>query len=219
MKKKPKIIIWLLMISLVFSMTESAVVYAEEKVEEPITEYYGPRDGVEIEELRTETAKQYLLPDGTMQYIGSPERIHWKDESGKYNDIDNTIIDTEYWANDFLYTHKNKSNDIRMYFADDNGDNDYPIRIEYREYSISYGMEDTQLQYILQENEILPSVLLQTVNTENAVVYSTDQGYNLVYIPKNSGEKEYIVLPNAAEIFKGGSVLIPCKFTFFLVGF
>ena len=187
------------MISLVFSMTESAVVYAEEKVEEPITEYYGPRDGVEIEELRTETAKQYLLPDGTMQYIGSPERIHWKDESGKYNDIDNTIIDTEYWANDFLYTHKNKSNDIRMYFADDNGDNDYPIRIEYREYSISYGMEDTQLQYILQENEILPSVLLQTVNTENAVVYSTDQGYNLVYIPKNSGEKEYIVLHSPEE--------------------
>lgn len=43
MKRKRKIIIWLLMISLVFSMTESAVVYAEEKVEEPITEYYGPR--------------------------------------------------------------------------------------------------------------------------------------------------------------------------------
>lgn len=61
--------ILLLVVSLTISMTKATVTYAEEKGEEPITEYYGPRDGIEVEELRTETAKQYLLPDGTMQYI------------------------------------------------------------------------------------------------------------------------------------------------------
>ena len=102
MIKKYKIMILLLVVSLIISMTKSTVTYAEEKGEELITQYYGPRDGIEVEELRTETAKQYLLPDGTMQYIGSPDRIHWRDENGRFIDIDNTIIETNYFVNDLL---------------------------------------------------------------------------------------------------------------------
>ena len=137
MIKKYKIMILLLVVSLIISMTKSTVTYAEEKGEELITQYYGPRDGIEVEELRTETAKQYLLPDGTMQYIGSPDRIHWRDENGRFIDIDNTIIETNYFVNDLLYYHKNKSNDINMYFADSSAENEYPIRIEYQEYALS----------------------------------------------------------------------------------
>ena len=107
--KRRKQIVLLLLISMVLSLTATVPIYAEEK-EEPISKYYGPKDGIEVEELRTETAKQYLLPDGTMQYIGSPDRIHWKDENGRYIDIDNTIIETYYFVNYLLYYHKNKSN-------------------------------------------------------------------------------------------------------------
>ena len=72
-----------------------------------------------------------------MQYIGSPDRIHWRDENGRFIDIDNTIIETNYFVNDLLYYHKNKSNDIKMYFADSSTENEYPIRVEYQEYALS----------------------------------------------------------------------------------
>ena len=135
--KRRKQVILLLLVSMVLSLTGTIPTGAEEK-EDPISKYYGPRDGIEVEELRTETAKQYLLPDGTMQYIGSPDRIHWKDETGRYIDIDNTIIETEYNANDLLYSHTNKSSDIKMYFADNSIENEYPIRTEYRGHALSY---------------------------------------------------------------------------------
>ena len=197
--RKCKRIALLLVVSLILSVVGTSSVYAEEKEEEPTCEYYGPRDGVEVEELRTETAKQYLLPDGTMQYIASPDRIHWKDEDGTYIDIDNSIIDTEYDIDGLLYTHSNKSSDIKMFFADSNQVNEYPIRIEYQGYGLSYGIDGADISLIPVEEAIFPEILTENVCLDNAVMYQTDQGFDLVYIPKNSGEKEYIIIQEPIE--------------------
>ena len=136
-----------------------------------------------------------------MQYIGSPDRIHWKDENGRYIDIDNTIIETYYFVNDLLYYHKNKSNDINMCFADSSAENEYPIRIEYQEYALSYSIEGSQMNYVPNEEIVFPEILSDNVFLDNAVMYQVDEGYDLVYIPKNSGEKEYIVINEPMESY------------------
>ena len=202
MVKRCKAIVMLLLISLVVSMVGSTAAFAEEmetKGNEDVIQYYGPNDGIEVEELRTETAKQYLLPNGMMQYIASPDRIHWKDETGRYVDIDNSIVNTEYEIDGLLYTHTNKSNNIKMFFANSSYDNEYPIRIEYERYALSYGIEGSFINYVSREAASFPELLMENVYLENAVMYHADEGYDLVYIPKNSGEKEYIVIHEPTE--------------------
>ena len=193
-----KQIVLSLLLAILLSLTGNISFQAEGK-EEPLSQYYGPRDGIEIEELRTETSKQYLLPDGTMQYIGSPDRIHWKDENGQYIDIDNTIIETAYNVNGLLYSHKNKSSDFSLFFANSSMENEFPIRIEYQEYAFSYGIEGSQFNYVFGEETSFPEILLENVCLENAVMYQGDEGYDLVYIPKNIGEKEYIIIYGPME--------------------
>ncbi len=70
----------------------------------------------EAEEYMTEYADAYITSDETMTYVVDTEKIHFKDENGKWQDIDNTIVADSEWD------YRNKANDLKMLFkSDDEG--------------------------------------------------------------------------------------------------
>ena len=172
-------------------------VKAEEKEEDLVSKYYGPVDGIELPELRDECGKHYLLPDGSMQYVGNPDRIHYLDEQGVYQDIDNHIIDETSWIEGTHFTKRNRANDLIIRFAEESeGTNDL-IRIEYKNSAISFRPESVVCNRVNFENYDLRD-LIDFVNPDYCVVYITDQGYDLVYQVTENGLKEYIIVRSAA---------------------
>ena len=70
----------------------------------------------EAEEYMTEYADAYITSDETITYVVDTEKIHYKDENGKWQDIDNTIVADSEWD------YRNKANDLKMLFkSDDEG--------------------------------------------------------------------------------------------------
>ncbi len=199
--KNSKPVVVLLLISLFLALTGTISIRADEK-EESLSKYYGPRDGIEIKELRTETAKQYLLPDGTMQYIASPDRIHWKDSTGHYQDINNTIVETIYDTEDTHYTYTNQSNDLRVYFTESSSQGPFPVRIEFQDRSVSYRIDDAQFQKIPTEEYQFPELFEGNIDSKSTVIFETAEDWDAVYTVKSSGVKEYLILSERCSKFE-----------------
>ncbi|MGH2627247.1 MAG: hypothetical protein ACRDHY_11415, partial [Anaerolineales bacterium] len=51
-----------------------------------------PSEGRELAELRTETTKQFLNPDGTFTTEAYTRPIHFRDVSGGWADIDDNLV-------------------------------------------------------------------------------------------------------------------------------
>ena len=66
------------------------------------------QEKVELVELREENMKFYELPDGSRQCVIYADNIHYKNENGLYEEIDNQIIaDTQrIGENEYLYRNK-----------------------------------------------------------------------------------------------------------------
>lgn len=50
----------------------------------------------EIKEMRTENSKTYLLSDGSYQYVGYADAIHYSETEGRLEEIDNQIMDCSF---------------------------------------------------------------------------------------------------------------------------
>ena len=83
------------------SESVNSVVESEEIVEEP--EIIS-----ELTEKRDETTKYFAISDGTIKACIYPQNVHYL-ESGKYKEIDNTLVETK---EDGKTYYKNKKNDF-----------------------------------------------------------------------------------------------------------
>ena len=91
----------------------------------------------EIKEMRTENSKTYLLSDGSYQYVGYADAIHYSETEGRLEEIDNQIMDcsflevesklidvlkedqeTTVMENKSLYRYTNAKNAWKVYFKE-----------------------------------------------------------------------------------------------------
>ena len=67
-------------------------------------------DPVEIVELRQEYVKHYRIDETNMRCVVSSERIHYLDDFGIYQEIDNTIVSEVSEVGGSKYQFTNKAN-------------------------------------------------------------------------------------------------------------
>ena len=71
---------------------------------------------VEIEMLRTENSKTYQLSDGSYQYVGFADDVHYRDDSGSFVEINNALKE-HTTKNGYRYV--NSSNSWHVSFSED----------------------------------------------------------------------------------------------------
>ena len=160
---------------------------------------YGPQDGIEVESLRTPCSKQYALPDGTLLYVGSTDRIHWKNEDGIYQEINNDLIPTDYTTETGNYSFTNTSSDLKYFFSDNSEDSYYPVRIEYQDTIVALKADQEDYLKIPLESAVLPGPLHSSIDPQRTIVYETSNNWNIVYVSNASDLKEHLVLSDRAD--------------------
>ena len=70
---------------------------AEENKDNTELSYEEILQSPKAEEYMTEYADAYITSDETITYVVDTEKIHYKDENGKWQDIDNTIVADSEW--------------------------------------------------------------------------------------------------------------------------
>lgn len=71
---------------------------------------------VELKQRRTKHSKEFLNPDGTFTVEISKKPIHYKDNRGHFQKIDNTLVN----INKGVYKYENKENGFKVRFAPNN---------------------------------------------------------------------------------------------------
>ena len=92
--KNKRMKIWLLILCLmivgeIFATTPVLATADKRILSQPDVEIVEVID--EVREMRTENSKTYLLSDGTYQYVGYAEPIHYRETDGTLEEIDNQI--------------------------------------------------------------------------------------------------------------------------------
>ena len=88
----------------------------------------------EVLSKRDAYSKTYILPDGSFQFVGYAEPIHYQDGTGSYVEINNKITDATK-AEGYKYT--NTSNAWHAYFSDDLSDNN-AVMMTSEKYNIAF---------------------------------------------------------------------------------
>lgn len=181
----------LLVLLIVFNSISS--ISAEEETKE---EYYGPINGVEVTTLREEYGKHYALPDGTMQYIGSSRRVHFKDSNGVFQEFDNTVIDEIYFDGENTYAYTNQASDLVCRFSENNEQSSNIAMIEYGGTKLTIGLPETSFQVEDIKDTDVTSLLPGLVDTEDSILYNTNTGAHILYYITSEALKEYLLIDN-----------------------
>lgn len=105
---------------------------------------------VEITALRESNSKTYMLPDGSYQYVGYAEDVHYRKADGSFEEIDNTIVLSTNRAN---YAYTNNANYWKAYFKESLNDEDAVILVR-DNYQISFSMPTTGDSTVIKASEI-----------------------------------------------------------------
>lgn len=157
-------------------------------------------DPVEIVELRQEYVKHYRIDETNMRCVVSSERIHYLDDFGIYQEIDNTIVSEVSEVGGSKYQFTNKANDIRFYFSQEERIDTFPICITYKQFALKFSFEDKTLKQVDISKKELPSALQPLVEESNFICYMSDDALLYVYAATPRGLKEYIVLTDESAI-------------------
>ena len=180
------LVILLLCVTLLLSISQSSLVMADESQGAP-----------EIFELRGSNSKTYQLPDGTYKWVGYADNIHYRDQNGYYQDINNTIITENKKIGDVDYIYKNASNSYTVRFSNNAADN-YFVIMEYQGKTLAFGLTDsnaTNAVKLEKIDSVDSKILSNTVDAQSCIVYKdVYQDIDLIYESKTYGLKEYIVL-------------------------
>ena len=167
------------------------------QAETSMTGHMEPERVGELTELRESNSKTYLLSDGTLQWVGYAEDIHYLDQNGEYKEISNHIIVENFRASDADYKYKNEANSFTIRFADilDVADS-CPIMIEYQGKSVTFapvgGKVSTAAKSASIESKALSAIV---TDTQNCILYKDIyQNTDFIYEAKSYGIKEYIIL-------------------------
>ena len=171
----------------------------EQEVSEEVNQGDEAEQLSEIEELREKNSKTYLLSDGTYQYVGYAEDIHYKDTEGNLKEINNAITDKPAKEG---YTYSNIANAWYTYFADSLYEKDAVV-LEKDNYKITFSMVDAKSDSKVAKSstlDISESTFDELLAEDNrAVVYKDAlKNVDVAYTVRTSGLKEDIILRDAS---------------------
>lgn len=182
---------------LVICMLVSNMAYASEKDNE-IVETNAERME-EVVDLRDATSKTYKMSDGSMQWVGYSDDIHYKTAGNEFLEIDNTIKTSEKTLNGIKSKYQNTSNSFDVMFADIDKSNHH-ITIEKDIYSVALGWKGETTTPATKIMSLRNNLLNDVINKDNSVIYSdVTNGVDLIYELSTHGFKEYIVLKSKPE--------------------
>ncbi len=146
------------------------------------------------EEYMTEYADAYITSDDAMTYVVDTEKIHFKDENGKWQDIDNTIVADSEWD------YRNKANDLKMLFKSD--DEGIVSRLEKEGYSLQFRLLTESSAEAVSSIDSKSNEYIENLNEkENVLFYETDE-YTAAYTARAEMLKEDIILYEKPEFNK-----------------
>jgi len=150
----------------------------------PVGNHSGPdfdksgAGATEVVSMRTRTSKT-LITRGGYQLIAYPSSIHFQDSSGKWQEIDNTLIRT----NTAGYSYQNRANAYTVYFPADIGR--APIDFALGNASVAFGLQGAQGSVVVNGNTATYSVALS--------------GVSVAYEALNDQVKETLTLTDAQQ--------------------
>ena len=156
----------------------------------------------EVTELRERNSDTYLLSDGTYECVVYAEDKYYLDIDGKFKEINNTIVPTDYRSATTTYKYGNAANSTLVYFSDDapsvlikSGNNQLAFSfVNSRAAKVQTGAKGNEYKFSEFDLRSDNCMTYAGVCEETDIVYSVNNGY----------VKEYIVLnsPNAPTEFQ-----------------
>jgi hypothetical protein len=151
----------------------------------------------EITELRDTTSKTYELADGSREWVGYAEAVHYKDSSGLFQEIDNSIVSEDKQVDEADYAYRNAANCYTARFGP-KADGGHLVNIESRGKSIAFGPAEVKASDAVMTADFGSRALTDMTYGESCLGYrEVYQGVDLAYEPKTYGVKEYLVLRQA----------------------
>lgn len=150
---------------------------------------------VEIETLRTENSKTYQLSDGSYQYVGFAEDIHYRNDSGSFVEINNAL--KENTTKDG-YRYTNSSNSWHVSFSDDISRKD-AVLVENSDKSVAFCLaghnEKAVAQLATTFSGEKDDYYKEISEDDRAILYrEVMPGVDIVYTALGGSLKEDIVL-------------------------
>lgn len=156
----------------------------------------------ELEELRGENSKQFLLSDGTVALAQYDTDVHYQDENGVWQEIDNTLTaeggEDPSDASDYSTT----AGRVNFKFAK-NANANFLVRIRQGKYHLFFSLQNAQkksdgakaiISDMANEDDSLVGQM-EAEHVRSAVVYQDIlSGTDIEYITSGSSLKENIVV-------------------------
>lgn len=148
----------------------------------------------ELVNLRTGESKTYELADGQREWVGYTEPVHYKDTGGAFQEIDNSIVSDSRRIDGIDYAYRNGANAYTVRFAA-KGHSSRLVSIELDGTSITFGLLGVGPSAVAKTTQLASKVLSEETYGETVVTYpDTLPAVDLVFQPRSTGVKEYIVL-------------------------
>ena len=146
----------------------------------------------QLEELRESNSDTYLLSDGSYECVIYAGDKYYKDDSGKYVEIDHSIVRAQNTRSGKSYAYKNAAGDASAYFAE----NEPSVCVEMKGSSLSFYLNganrtsakagEASVQRKVHEYELFGKNYVSYENVLN--------GTDFIYEMLNGCLKEYVLL-------------------------
>jgi hypothetical protein len=148
----------------------------------------------EITGLRTADSKTFELADGNREWVGYTEPVHYKDGSGTFQEIDNSIVGENRQIDGANFAYRNAANEYTARFGATANATDL-VSIEHEGNSVVFGPVGVKASNVKKSVEPGSRVLSGMAYAADCVTYpDVYPGIDLVYEAKTNGIKEYLVL-------------------------
>ncbi|MBQ7064862.1 MAG: DNRLRE domain-containing protein [Firmicutes bacterium] len=155
-------------------------------------------DKEEILEQREADKKFFALSDGTFQCIVYSQRVHFLNELGVYEEIDNTLIRENLQTETTTYAWRNARNDVVARFSENTEDGSYPIRIEKANAILEFGFDSILNAQAEIHPDKIPDMLGGVADPAVSVYYAdVFPETDMLYSVGPNGVKEFIIIKNA----------------------
>ena len=126
------------------------------------------------------------------------QRVHFINEIGAFEEIDNTLIREHFQTDTTTYAWRNARNDVTTRFAENAEPGSYPVRIEKGTTTLEFGFDSEAAAQGKTNPEEVPDLLGGVVDPEASISYAdVFPGTDLLYYVGSSGVKEFIIIKNA----------------------
>ncbi len=201
----------MLIICMIFSLNISFASAETSVVNEADTEQVSEIDRTdatlvqEIVSMRKANSKTYVLSDGSYQYVGYAEDVHYSDSNGKLQEIDNAITTSTGKSN---YLYANKANSWKAYFSNNIFSPGSVLMVK-DDYQIAFSMPDAvQTSKVAKASSKKAAVgyYKDLASDDRSVIYENVlNDVDITYTVQTNVLKEDIVLKSAS---------VPNTFTF-----